>query len=81
MGHGVAWRRSSYSGVDHQCVEATASRAWHRSSHSGANGDCVEAVSAPPATLVRDSKRPASAHLRFSASSWRSFLERRATTA
>lgn len=71
-----AWRKSSYSGVEHNCVEmrATYLRTWRRSSYSGANGDRVEVGGASPTMLVRDSKLPSGPNLRFTAEAWGAFL-------
>jgi hypothetical protein len=49
---------------------------WKKSSYSAANGDCVEMTTAGShAVAVRDSKDPAGPVLRFSASSWSSFIK------
>ncbi|WTW94400.1 DUF397 domain-containing protein [Streptomycetaceae bacterium NBC_01309] len=88
----TVWRKSSYSGVEHNCVEVGAEGAgavrvgaWLKSSHSGANGDCVEVGHADPSVasvaFVRDSKRPAGPNLRFTAESWAAFLARRPSDA
>lgn len=48
---------------------------WRKSSFSGAQGgQCVEIADVPRAKLIRDSKRPDGAVLRFSRSEWASFL-------
>lgn len=53
--HGpLAWRRASYSGANHHCVEAACA----------GNDDWV----------VRDSKNPAAAPLRFTRRRWDAFL-------
>jgi hypothetical protein len=48
---------------------------WRKSSYSNANnGDCVEIALTRGATAVRDSKAPASGHLRLAPQAWRAFL-------
>ena len=46
-----AWRKSSYSGTNANCVEL----GWRKSSYSGSNAQCVELA---VAGAVRDSKNP-----------------------
>jgi hypothetical protein len=67
----IAWRKSSYSGSNGDCVEI----GWHKSSHSASNGNCVE-VGWPEAVgvAVRDSKQPAGPALTFATPNWRTFL-------
>ncbi|WP_329132861.1 DUF397 domain-containing protein [Streptomyces sp. NBC_01476] len=49
---------------------------WKKSSYSAANGDCVEMATAGSSVVaVRDSKDPAGPVLRFSATSWSSFIK------
>lgn len=66
----MAWRRSSYSGDNGNCVEVN----WHKSSHSGDNGDCVEVASSTEAVAVRDSKAPHTGHLHVPPAAWGAFL-------
>jgi hypothetical protein len=66
----MAWRRSSYSGNNGNCVEVN----WHKSSHSGDNGDCVEVASTRNAVAVRDSKAPHTGHLHVPPAAWGAFL-------
>jgi hypothetical protein len=47
---------------------------WRKPKRSKANGDCVEAAIASGAVVIRDSKDPQGATLRYSSDSWRSFL-------
>jgi hypothetical protein len=54
----LAWRKSSYSAGNGECVEV----AWRKSSHSADNGECVEVASTLAA--IRDSKNPTGAILR-----------------
>lgn len=51
-------------------------RGWFRSSYSNTtNGACVEVnIEAPGQVLVRDSKDPEGAVLRYPAAQWRAFL-------
>jgi hypothetical protein len=49
---------------------------WFKSSRSSANGQCVESARLPGGGMaVRDSKRPDSPVLLFSADEWRTFTE------
>lgn len=68
-----AWRKSSYSGDNGNCVEI----GWRKSSHSGDNGDCVE-VGWPRGmgVGVRDSKNTNGPVLAFPANTWRKFVSR-----
>lgn len=85
---GIAWRKSTYSGSNGDCVEI----AWRKSSHSAGNGDCVEvgwrksthsASSGncvevgwpePAGVALRDSKHPTGPTLAFATPTWRGFL-------
>jgi hypothetical protein len=64
-----AWRKSSHSSYNGNCVEASAP--WRTSSHS-ANGNCVQ-VAVPGAVMVRDSKDPHGPVLAFSHGEWAAF--------
>ena len=68
-----AWRKSSYSGVNENCVEVSLPH-WRRSSHSGVNNNCVEVANLPGTTALRDSKHPDAAVLTFPAAEWRAFV-------
>jgi hypothetical protein len=49
---------------------------WRKSSYSAGNGgDCLEACDAHGTILVRDSKNPEGAVLRFGAGAWRTFAK------
>ena len=48
---------------------------WRKSTRSGDSGNCVEVANVPGGVLVRDSKNPQGALLRFSAKEWRAFLD------
>jgi len=67
---GIAWRTSSYSGTNGDCVEV----GWRTSSYSASHGDCVEVAPAPDGVLVRDSKDPDGPTLAVTTAQWRSFL-------
>ncbi len=47
--------------------------AWRKSSHSGGS-NCVEVAIDGPTVLVRDSKDPDGAVLRFAGDQWRAFV-------
>lgn len=66
----LAWRRSSYSGTNGDCVEV----AWRVSSYSGTNGNCVEVAVDARAVAVRDSKNPAGGRLETTPRSWTAFV-------
>jgi hypothetical protein len=73
----AAWRKSSYSGTEGNCLEAAViGRArWYKSSYSGTQGNCVEvAGDMPDAVAVRDSKDPGGPALVFSRDEWTAFI-------
>jgi Domain of unknown function (DUF397) len=75
----AAWRRSSYSGANGNCVEAAVlgGRMWRKSTYSGKNGSCVEvARDMLGVVAVRDSKEPVGPALTFSPAAWRAFTAR-----
>ncbi|MFC4562840.1 DUF397 domain-containing protein [Nocardiopsis mangrovi] len=63
------WRRSSYSGVNNNCVEVSMPH-WRKSTYSGANENCLEVAQFSGATALRDSKAPDAATLTFSSAEW-----------
>ncbi|CRK58510.1 hypothetical protein [Alloactinosynnema sp. L-07] len=67
---GTAWRKSSFSGDNGDCVEVR----WRTSSFSGNNGACVE-VDFAEVVGVRDSKKPEAGHLTFGPAAWTAFLQ------
>lgn len=55
----------------------TSSLRWRKSSHSGPNGNCVEFATAGDGTgdvLVRHSKYPDDATIRYTVSEWKAFV-------
>jgi hypothetical protein len=82
------WRKSSYSGINGNCVEVR----WQKSSHSGPNGNCVEVrwqkssysgptgnciearASAPGHVAIRDSKDKAGLRLTVNDRAWDAFI-------
>jgi hypothetical protein len=73
----AAWRKSSYSGDQGNCVEAAVltSAEWHKSSYSGSAGNCVEiAGELPGAVAIRDSKDPGGPVLVFMRDEWMAFV-------
>ena len=69
-----AWRKSSYSGQQGNCVEV-AQAAWRKSSHSGPEQNCVEVADRQSALIgVRDSKDPDGPALVFASPVWRGFM-------
>jgi hypothetical protein len=72
MTHGMAWRKSSYSGsANDNCIEVAT---WCKSSYSG--GNCIEVATTAPSIAVRDSKDPDGAKLAFGAAEWLVFTRR-----
>ncbi|WP_435105454.1 DUF397 domain-containing protein [Nocardiopsis synnemataformans] len=71
----LSWRKSSYSGVNGECLEvAHIPTGFRKSSHSGHDQNCVEVADLPCGAAVRDSKNPAKGHLPFPAAEWDAFL-------
>lgn len=82
-----AWRKSSYSTDNGDCVEVAWRKSsystnnggcvevgWRKSSHSTNNGACVEVGWQQPHALVRDSKQPAGGALTVEHDQWRALL-------
>jgi hypothetical protein len=71
----MVWRKSSYSGVNGDCVEvAHIPTGFRKSSHSGDQAECVEVADLPCGAAVRDSKHPSLGHIAFPAAEWDAFL-------
>jgi hypothetical protein len=68
----TAWRISSYSGSQGNCVEVR-TVPWRKSSYSGASGECVEVGAVATAVVVRDTKIRDGLQLTFPVQAWRSF--------
>ena len=67
----AAWRKSSYTTNDSNCVEFAA---WHKSSHSTDQSNCVEVATSPVEIGIRDTKDRAGGHLTVSLAAWTAFL-------
>ena len=71
----LSWRKSSYSGVNGECVEvAHIPTDFRKNSYSGVNNDCVEVAELPCGAAIRDSKHPTHGHIPFSSFEWDAFL-------
>lgn len=73
---GLAWRKSTYSASQGQCVEVAPMPGgeWHKSSHSAGSGQCVEVAGMPGAVGVRDSKNRSVGALVAGPRTWRAFV-------
>jgi hypothetical protein len=69
----TAWRKSSYSSNQANCVEI-AFTGWRKSSRSNSQANCVEIAVAPLAIGVRDTKDRTGGTLAFPTSAWHAFL-------
>lgn len=65
-----AWRKSSRSGTEDNCVEVAA---WRKSSRSSTEDNCVEAAAHDCTVAVRDSKNPDGSALSVTSRQWESF--------
>lgn len=71
----MMWRKSSYSGVNNNCVEvAHIPATFRKSSYSGQEPNCIEVADFPLGAAVRDSKHPTHGHLPFPSVEWSAFL-------
>ncbi|MGH3770190.1 MAG: DUF397 domain-containing protein [Pseudonocardiaceae bacterium] len=68
-----AWRKSSYSTSEANCVEVAA-LGWRTSSDSSSQINCVQVALGAPAIGVRDSKHPDGPVLAVPSPRWSSFL-------
>jgi hypothetical protein len=66
----MTWRKSSFSGVNGNCVEV----AWRTSSFSSNGSACVEVAPVPSGVAVRDTKNTVGPTLSFPTTDWRSFI-------
>jgi hypothetical protein len=74
----LAWRKSSYSSDQANCVEVAA-LGWRTSSYSSSEANCVEVALDGPAVGVRDSKNSDGPVLAVPATHWATFLRGLAT--
>ena len=73
----AAWRTSSYSGQNGNCIEVAVVPTWQISTYSGQNSDCVEvARNVPGVVAVRDSKDRGGPTLTFGPAAWEMFTRR-----
>jgi len=68
-----AWRKSSYSTDEANCVEVAA-LGWRTSSYSSSQANCVEVALGAPTIGVRDSKDPQGPVLAVPQPRWSTFL-------
>ena len=68
----TAWRKSTFSGSNSNCVEV--GFVWRKSSYSGSNSECVEVGRAPERAAVRDSKNVDGPVLSFAADVFGAFV-------
>jgi hypothetical protein len=70
----IAWRKSSRSTNNGECVEVGV---WRKSVRSSNNGQCVEVATCSCCSVaVRDSKNPEGPKLAFAAREWGGFARR-----
>lgn len=87
MVDGMAWRKSSFSGGNGNCVEVSWRKSsfssgngecvevsWRKSSFSAGNGACVEVGWPEGRVALRDSKNTDGPRLSFPAERWQEFL-------
>lgn len=71
---GVAWRKSTHSNGQGQCVEVGTT--WRESTHSNGSGNCVEVGAGTREILVRDTTNRSGATLTIPAPAWQALLAR-----
>lgn len=75
MSNQLVWRKSSYSGVNGNCVEvAHIPTGFRKSSYSGVNNNCVEVADLLRGAALRDSQNPTNGNFPFPAAEWTAFL-------
>jgi hypothetical protein len=67
----TAWRKSSYSNSNSNCVEVAPF--WRKSTHSNGSSSCVEVTMTSPLVAVRDTKDRGGPVLTFSPGDWQAF--------
>ena len=67
-----AWRKSSHSIANGDCVEVRDD--WRKSSYSGYNTNCVETASGGAVVVVRDTQDRGGFVLEVPAAAWQKFL-------
>jgi hypothetical protein len=75
----AAWRKSSRSNGQRECVEVAVlgTARWHKSSYSNHEANCVEVADlGGDAVAVRDSKNTSGPALLFTPNAWRTFAAR-----
>lgn len=66
----ASWRKSSFSGVNSDCVEVS----WRKSSFSDQNSNCVEVAHVADRVGLRDSKNTTGPVLVVPAAHWKTLL-------
>jgi hypothetical protein len=72
----TAWRKSSYSNSNSNCVEVAL---WRKSTYSSSNANCVEVAAVPASgagahfVAIRDSKDRSGPVLAFAPKQWAAF--------
>ena len=72
----VAWRKSSRSNSDQECVEVARGVAWRESDQSNNGGNSVKVAALTAKIGVRDSKNPEGGHLAMDRATFAELLTR-----